>query len=80
MGWTCSILWNKNDSHGVWFVKCKDRWGSLGYQGVDGNLFKVNIKAKMFKIVDCTDLYSSRCNVMTSSYEQINNVSFNVTC
>jgi len=45
MGWTCSILGNKNLSHGVWFVNSKDRWGSLGYQVVDVKLFKVNIKA-----------------------------------
>jgi hypothetical protein len=80
MGWTCSILGNKNDSHRVWLVKRKDRWGSLGYQGVGVKLFKVNIKTKGCKIVDCTALYSARCNVVTRSYEQINNVSFNITC
>jgi hypothetical protein len=52
----------------------------VGYQGEDVKLFKVNIKAKGCKIVDCTDLYSSRYNAVTRSYDKINNVSSNVTC
>jgi len=56
MGWTYSILENKNHSRGAWFVKLKGRWGSLRYEEVDVKLFKLNIKTKECEIVDCRDL------------------------